>query len=211
MQGVLAGILIVTTLVLFGMGLRQWRRQRSLARVAGRRGLKFSSRDPFGLPERYAGCAIMRIGHSPSADNVLFGRWAGGYVRAFDFRCEAGHGPHRLPLGFTVVAADIPTALPTAMAWRLADPNDWLIPQAAAVGVAADGKWNLAGDTATAGRLRQRWNESGDQSVLVEVWGGSILFASPGRLGEEALNERLEAVSACVEAIQNDSTEAVGG
>jgi hypothetical protein len=119
----LIAVLVAAVISFVVMGLAKVRRSRSLARAAHQRGNRFFRDDPFDVPRRYAKFALISSGHSPCAHNVTDGRLGGRSARAFDFRCELGHGTRRITRHYSVLvvgAAECPHRL---LMWSDADAS----------------------------------------------------------------------------------------
>lgn len=198
----LTGILGLATLALTVLGVRQWRRRRMVARAAHRIGLRFAADDPLEMTRRYGAFALVRGGHSARAENVVFGRVKGCYLRAFDFSIEAGHGPHRAIRRCGVVAADARSAMGDALLWRGegACPSSLPVPRAR---VLPEG-WQGDGEADLTDRLAGAWRaEPGGvgEPVSVECRQGLLLFALPRWADGAALTRCLEAVAECLEKL----------
>ena len=119
---VLLGLIVAISMVVFAvLGAMQMRRTRRLTWEAHTRGLRFAAEDPFDVPRRYSDFALMHLGHSPRANNVVYGRIGRRAARAFDFRYEAGHGTRRTTRPYSVITVDAELPLPSAILWNEAD------------------------------------------------------------------------------------------
>ena len=200
MPTVLIAILSVAALMRVAMAGARWRRRRALARAAHELGLRFSAEDPFDLPRRYAGSALMQLGHSACAENVVFGRLAGWPLRWFDYRFEAGHGPHRLTRQLNVVAAETQLQCGLALACRGTAGGE-------AMGVLCEvfpvegGWWRRAAHAKQADRLIGAWPATGSEAVSIHAFGGVVLFALPQCAGARQLARQLTAVTDCLDAL----------
>ncbi len=131
--------------VSFGLsGLAQRRRRDRLARAAHEAGMLFSADDLFDVPRQYAEFAAISGGHSARARNVTYGRLSGLAVRAFDFRCEIGHGVRRTGRHCGVIVVEAPADLPPMAMWnrRIAEH----VPLAAGAAERRVGDWSCSGD-----------------------------------------------------------------
>jgi hypothetical protein len=202
LQIVLMAFLVLAAGLLTALGLGQRRHRGQLARLAEQLGLRLSARDFMNLPARYARCLLMQAGHNGYAQNVVFGRLKNNFLRAFDYRFEVGHGPHRQSCRLTVVAAETQRQRPAAAVWRE-------IPAAAALlcmdGLAAgpDGsRW--VGDEACAHELTAAWpGRLGPVTLLTA--GRAVLAACPGRLAQQGLEDLLRAATEWVERLEGSS------
>lgn len=199
MQTALIAILSLATLTLLVLAAAQWRRRRRLARLAHELGLNFFSNDPYDLPRRYAAFTLMQAGHGAYADNVMFGRMGGWSLRAFDYRYEAGHGPHRLVRRHSVVAADAATALPAVLAWQEPDgrPDS---PVAAPVALMG-GHWRVAGNSDVGRRLAGCWRLEGGDPACIEARDELLLFSVPRRLEPRRFATYVRAAVECLDRL----------
>lgn len=204
----LIAVLAVSVLVFLAMGLSQRRRKRQLARQAHRAGMRFYSDDPFDLPRRYAGFAVMSAGHSHQASNITQGRLDIMPIRAFDLRYEVGHGTRRTTRHYTVVAADVPEAAPSAIAWHMDDLA------AAPLLVAATGhrrgSWRCIGDLESLEILTAACAGLASNPVSIQCSGKSLLICIPvdrdRNRSREDLDAILESVAKCGEALCRPTT-----
>jgi len=175
----LVAVLVAAVATFVVMGLAKLRRTRNLARAAHQQECRFFRDDPHDMPRRYGGFAVISSGHSPRANNVTDGRLAGRPVRAFDFRCELGHGTRRLTRHYNVVAAD---ALPPGPAVLLWPDHDRLLAPLAARN--ADGHvrcWSFRGNPRLATALAKGWTGNDETAPAIEVRGSVLLVATPAR------------------------------
>jgi hypothetical protein len=121
---ILIGALVGGSGVLAWLGLAGRLRQRRMGRLWHELGLKFSAGDPFDVSNRYCQSVLCGAGHSPKAENVAHGRYAGWQLRAFDYRFEVGHGPGRQTRRYTVIVADWDADLPDVLLWNAADAEN---------------------------------------------------------------------------------------
>lgn len=173
---VLIAVLVVCVVYFAAMGLLQHRRAVSLARRASDMQMRFAAEDPFDAPRRYGHFAALGSGHSPQACNVAFGRLHGWAVRAFDFRCEAGHGPRRLVRHLAVTVLQTDLRLPEVLLWREDDPAG--MPGSVGPANASHNGWACVGDVQSGERLAEI---APDEAVAIEIDGASVLVALPVR------------------------------
>jgi hypothetical protein len=159
------------------LGLVQARRARALARAAHEAGFKFSPSDPFDVPRRYAGLALISSGHSPRASNVTHGRLKGLPVRAFDFTYEIGHGPRRVTRHYSVVVAETDRRLPPAIIWHVDDGE--MSPLPARQPTARVGCWLCSGDEQFSRRLAEACRPVADQAVSAQTWETRVMLCAP--------------------------------
>ncbi len=173
---ILMGTLGVGTLVLASMGRRQWRRRKGLARVAHEMGMKFSAKDPFELSRRYPSFVLASAGHSPRAENVIYGRYEGWYLRAFDYRFEAGHGPRRLVRRYTVIVSDTDLPVPPTLLWHEQDPDH--LPLAVQSPLGRLQGWLVVAGPEFAGTLAAAFEGLRDQPVNLQIDRRSVMLCS---------------------------------
>ena len=176
---VLVAVLIASTASFVVMGLSQRRRTWRLARRAHEMGMRFSADDPFDVPNRYAAFALIGGGHSPRASNVTYGHVEGSSLRAFDFRCELGHGTRRLSRHYGVIVAEVGRPAPEVLMWHRLDAQ--FAPLAGRIADGAVGPWRVAGDAGLAAALGRACQTLADQPVSVQAAGNSIMFCVPIR------------------------------
>ena len=145
---VLVGVLLAASVSFAVMGLGKMLRRRRLARDAHESGMKFFPDDPYDVPRRYADFAVVSSGHSPCANNVTAGRLGGRALRAFDFRCELGHGTRRLTRRYSVAVAETSLAQASLLMWHTGDAE--LAPMAARDMQGRVGQWSFRGSRALA-------------------------------------------------------------
>ncbi len=201
MAALLIAILLLSSLVLTGMGFRRWRRRGRLTRLAHQCGLRFSARDTFGLAQRYQGCYLMQSGHSAHAANVLFGQFGAWRLRLFDYHFEVGHGPRRVARRFSVVAADIPEAGAGAFCWRDGPAGTLGLPLSGAE--LSPDRWWRAGDRTLGRRITDCWPGGELESVGIEVVNSTVLFATADRLRSDALHRYLQVATDCLTELAN--------
>lgn len=100
MDHVLAALITILSLIclLVWAGLA-WRRgkhrEKKLRGLAAKSSLRFSSSDPFDLPDVHFHLNIFTQGHSRLARNVVHGRLGALAVRLLDYQYETGTGKNR--------------------------------------------------------------------------------------------------------------------
>jgi len=197
---ILIGALGAGLLALAWMGVAQRRRRRRLARVGGRMGLKFSPADPFDLTRRYAGFVLASAGHSPRAENVLYGRYDRWALRAFDFYFEAGHGPRRLARRYSVIAADTDLPLPAALIWHAGDREH--VPLRARGPAPRVGPWRAIAGGAFCRRLSEAFGAFAETPAHVQTLGASVLVCSVGPCRPADLPDRIAQAAGALAALR---------
>lgn len=197
---ILTGMLAVGVVALAGLGVGLRRRRRLLARAAHEMGLKFSARDPFDLTRRYSEFVLATAGHSQRAENVLYGRYEGWYLRAFDYHYEAGHGPGRLTRRYSVVVADTDLKLPPALLWHADDAEH--APLAARSPVGRTGSWLVIWGAGFAPTLADAFADAAGEPVDVQTRAGSLMLCSAARLKPRELPGRLNSAVAGLSALR---------
>jgi len=175
----LVGVLIAAVVSFVIMGLMQIRRTRAVTREAYGLGLRFSPRDPFDVPRRYAHFSLISSGHGPRASNVAHGRIAGRSVRAFDFRCEAGHGTHRVTRYYNVIVIETDPTLPELVMWNDNDPHP--APLGSLSRTTRIGYWNCSGDGELARSLSEVFENLGPEGTSFESRGACLMIFTPVR------------------------------
>jgi len=165
------------------MGLSKARRTRRLARLAHEQGRRFFRDDPYAVACRYAGFAMISCGHSPRAHNVTDGRLEGRPIRAFDFRCELGHGTRRVTRHFRVAAADLPAPPGDLLMWH--DSDSEFAPLAARDSEGRLGAWNYRGRTDLAAAVAGALGGADPPASAVEVHGTTLMIAGRPRRGRD--------------------------
>ncbi len=202
LQLVLVLFLVLAAALLVRSGFIRRRRLRRLGHLAELQGLRAAGRDFMGLPARYAKCLLMQSGHSAYAENLLFGRTGNCFLRAFDLRFEAGHGPQRQSCLVTVVAAETMRARPSVAIWR-DEPAAAALLCMENLAAGQDG-WIRVGDEATAEELAAAWPAQLRPVTLLTA-GKSILAACPGQLAQHQLADWLHAMVAWVGKLERAS------
>lgn len=198
---VLVGVLVAASVSFAVMGLGKVLRRRRLARDAHESGMKFFQDDPYDVPRRYADFAVISSGHSPCANNVTSGRLGGRILRAFDFRCELGHGTRRLTRRYSVVVAEAGQVLPSLLMWHGGDGD--LAPLAARGMQAIVGKWSYRGPRALAEAVEPACRRLDQAQPSIEVRGSVVLIASPVRRAIRRHALALDEVAIILEALGN--------
>ncbi len=181
LMAVLVGVLMTAVISFVAMGLATVRRTRRLGRKAHERGMRFFPDDPFDAPRRYGEFAVISGGHSPRANNVTDGRVDGRSLRAFDFRCELGHGTRRTTRHYSVVVAEADRAAPYLLMWHDADAE--LAPLAARDCRWHVGAWRYRGPAALAAALAEACADLADTGGSIETRGTTLMVAAPARRG----------------------------
>ena len=175
----LIGVLAASVISFVVMGLTQLRRTNSLGRKAHEMRMHFSPGDPFDVPRRYGGFALIRSGHGPRAHNVTHGYLGGWPVRAFDFRYEVGHATRRVARHYSVIVVESDLCLPAMVMWHEDDSE--AAPLSAQAGWAQVGPWVCGGDLALGRILAGACGPLRDSQVGVETQGGTVMFHMPVR------------------------------
>jgi hypothetical protein len=197
---ILMGMLAVGVVVLAWLGMAQRRRRRLLARAAHEMGLMFSASDPFDLTRRYSDFVLSTAGHSGRAENVLYGRYEGWYLRAFDYCYEAGHGPGRLTRRCGVIVADTDLELPSALLWHADDAEH--APLAARSPTGRSGRWLVISGRGFAGALAEAFGGFADRPVDLQTRRRSVMVCSAARFRPWELAAALNATVAALAALR---------
>lgn len=195
----LIGVLSAAVVFFAVMGLLQTRRKNVLTRKAHEGGMRFSGRDPFNIPCRYRRFALIDSGHSPHATNVTYGRRGGGSVRAFDFRCEAGHGTRRVTRHYDVVVVETDFEIPGVLLWDDRDAEH--APLAARQ---ADGHmawWSWRGSEGMAARMIRACGASECSCMNLQVCGNVLLLCAPGGASSRASGALMDMADSVVESL----------
>jgi len=197
---ILIGALAAGVVVLASMGWLQRRRRIRLARVAYGMELRFSARDPFELTRRYSSFVLPSAGHSPRAENVIYGRHKGWHLRAFDYRFEAGHGPRRLVRRYSVIVADTDLPLPPVLMWSVADTDH--LPLAVRNPLEQLGGWLVISGEQSAALLAEAFAEFQKEPVDLQVDGGSVMLSSADPWKPADLAARMDQAAAGLELLR---------
>lgn len=171
--------------------LKQFHRTNVMARMANESGLRFSWRDPFEMPARYADFAVMNGGHSPRAYNVAYGMVSGAMLRGFDFNYEIGHGPRRMTVNHSILAYESETQMPFMAAWKFESfPQDKPAPLAAWCANSLANKWAYAGDGEILKQLLRHCGTLEKELVNIQCSHTTVMFVlSPRRNYLERLQD----------------------
>lgn len=161
------------------LGLSQRRRRLRLAQVAHHLGMRFSASDPFQISHRYGGFVLSSAGHSPLADNVIYGRYEGWNLRAFDYRFEAGHGTQRMVRRYSVIVADTDLVLPRTLLWHAQD--DELLPLAVGRACEPAGPWAVVEGGPDAPAVAKAFAEFAAEPVNLQTDGSTVIVYSARR------------------------------
>lgn len=197
----LVGVLLAASVSFAVMGLGKMLRRRRLARDAHESGMKFFPDDPYDVPRRYADFAVVSSGHSPCANNVTAGRLRGRTLRAFDFRCELGHGTRRLTRRYSVVVAETRLAQPSLLMWHTGDAE--LAPLAARDMQGRVGRWSYRGSRELAEAVEPACRRLEQAQPSIEVRGAVVLIAAPVRRAISRHALALDEVAGILEALDN--------
>jgi hypothetical protein len=176
---VLIGVLTGAVVAFLCMGIAKVRRTRRLAGLAHQRGMRFFPDDPYDVPRRYAGFAVVSGGHSPRANNVIDGRLEGRPVRAFDFRCELGHGTRRTTRHYAVIALEAERASEPLLMWH-AD-NAETPPLATDCADGQVGQWRYRGSRQLAEAMAESCKLLDEAPANIEIRDAVLVVATPAR------------------------------
>jgi hypothetical protein len=199
----LIAVLVAAVVSFVVMGLAKMRRSRWLARAAHQRGNRFFRDDPFDVPRRYAHFALISSGHSPCANNVTDGRLGGRSARAFDFRCELGHGTRRITRHYSVLvvgAADCPQRL---LMWSDADAEG--APLVARDAQGHVGGWACTGPADLAALAERACPGLAESGTSIELRDGLLMLAAPARQSPLAYAVDLDCALALVAGLTGQS------
>ena len=188
----LIGGLIASAVYFVLKGLRQLRRTRALAGKAQEMGLQFSPDDPFDLPVALAGFALVSSGHSPRAENVIYGRLDGRTVRAFDFRYEVGHGAQRQTRHYSVITVEPPHEVNSMLMWHEDDAAS--APMSLRLANQRIGGWLYEGSSALVAALAETFGHM-SCPVNVQTRGRAAMLFMPAKAYARAYGARAPAVS----------------
>ncbi|MCP4379142.1 MAG: hypothetical protein GY794_23595 [bacterium] len=196
----LIGVLVASVVSFIVMGLGQLRRTGALARKACELDMHFSPGDPFDVPRRYGGFALISSGHGPRAYNVTHGHVRGVPVRAFDFRYEVAHATRRITRHYAVVVVQTRIPSEKLVMWNVDDIQ--AVPLSSAVGSMRIGKWICSGDMDLARTLIEPDGPLVDQAISTEVRNGMIMFCIPIVKRNHGYGELLGNVDRVLERIE---------
>ncbi|KPK86481.1 MAG: hypothetical protein AMJ81_01145 [Phycisphaerae bacterium SM23_33] len=197
---ILIGALGIGLVVLGLMGLHQRRRRGLMARAAHEMGMKFSAGDPFDLTRRYSAFVLSSAGHSQRAENVLYGRYEGWYLRIFDYHLECGHGPRRLTRRYSVIVADTDLIIPSALMWHSDDAEH--APLAARRPVGRVRQWLVISGAWFAPALAEAFADFADQPVGLQTNYGSVMLCSAARFKPAELPAKMNSAVAGLSALR---------
>ena len=195
---VLVSVVVGAVIAFVFMGLTMVRRTRRLARAAHERGMRFFRDDPYDVPRRYAGSAVISAGHSPRANNVIDGRFNGRPVRAFDFRCELGHGTRRMTRHYAVMAFEADRASEPLLMWQTSEEET--PPLAARSPDGQLGRWQYRGNRRLAEALASSCEGLGDAPVSMEVRGTALIAAAAAKGRSPDCSARFRQIEAAARA-----------
>ena len=204
----LIGVLAVAVGSFVVMGLGKLRRTRRLARAAHEHGMRFFPDDPYDVARRYADFAAISGGHSPRAHNVTDGRLSGRPVRAFDFRCELGHGTRRTTRRYGVVAADAQNESSDLLMWHDGDAE--LAPLAALDSGGHVACWSYRGPAALASRVARAAAGLAGACASIEVRGSMVMIAAAGKQAGADYGVPLTDVKAVLDALRGGQAAGEG-
>jgi len=187
---ILIGALGLGVIILVWLGLSQRRRERKLSRLAYQMDMRFSASDPFALVKRYASSPLFQAGHSPRARNVIYGRFRGWLIKAFDYQFEAGHGTHRLTHRYNVITAETNLSIPNVLLWNTKDNEPPPL-----ISLLLDRKingWYLQGDVNFANTLAKSLDGFESEMINAETFNGIIMIyirehGKPSQIGNRII------------------------
>jgi hypothetical protein len=190
---------VLALLVGTALFVRLLRRRRRLAigRAAHELALQFSPTDLFDLPRRYSHFVLPSAGHSPRAENVVYGHRERFQVRAFDFLFEVGHGPRRLARRCGALVAETDVHFPPVLLWHARDTEH--PPLAAAWVTDRAGPWLLCAGEDFGPRVCEAFAAFADEPVSIQILGQTVLLSWPARWRPEQLPGMISRLVAAVE------------
>lgn len=191
--------------VLAWMGCSRRRRLTALARTAHEMGMRFSPDDPFDLTRHYSGLILASAGHSGRAENVIFGRYDGWALRAFDYYFEVGHGTRRLSRRYGIIAADTDLDLPDVLMWSGDDSEH--IPLAVSSPLGRSGRWLIITGMAFAPTLAEAFSNYPDRPIDLQIDNGSVMICSPVRWKPAELASQLARAVECLRRLRKETTQ----
>ena len=151
--------------------------------------MRFSPEDPFDVARRYGSFALMTSGHSPCVYNVTYGRLDGWALRAFDFRCEVGHGTRRTTRHYGVIVAESELPMPDVLMWN---EQDWQgAPLVAHLADGQIGGWMYVGDPAGATMLAGGCSRGIRDMVSLQTLDRTLMLCMPVRHRKQDYTDRL--------------------
>ncbi|MCK4601822.1 MAG: hypothetical protein KAU28_05115 [Phycisphaerae bacterium] len=197
----LVAVIVAAVISFFVMGLMQHRRCRLLARSAHEMSMRFSRDDPFDVPYRYWGFALINSGHSPRANNVTYGRYEGWVMRAFDFRYEVGHGPRRSARNYNVIVAETELDMPAVLMWS--DMDGEFAPLAARRPEGHKGGWSYRGSEAMAQMLAEACEDLAAEGLSMQTRGKVLMLHLPSRRWRQGYSTKLTAAVTVLDRLRH--------
>lgn len=192
-------LIILLGALLAGLGALGWlarsqrRRRLGLSRSAHEVGMRFSATDIFQLSRRYACFVLAQAGHSPVAENVLYGRFDRWQMRLFDYRFEAGHGPRRMVRRYSVIVAETDLHAPRTILWDSRDeqPPPLVVQQPQG----QMGRWWVVQGREYAAPLAAAFDEMAAEPLHIQAQDGMIIACSARRWQSGEIPQRLQEMS----------------
>ena len=201
-MAVLVGVLLAAVVSFVALGLSKVRRTARLSRAAHQGGMRFFPDDTAQLVGRYADFAVIGSGHSPCANNITDGRMRGRAFRAFDFRCEIGHGTRRMTRHYSVVVADAQCPPERLLMWN--DSDKELAPLAARETDGRLAPWSYRGSARLAARIAAACPALAEGTSSIELRGSTLMvFAVPVRRARAGYAVDLAHVEALLQAVES--------
>jgi hypothetical protein len=191
--------------VMAHLGWAERRRRTGLARLAYPLGLQYSEEDLFDLTGRYLGFVLPSAGHSPRAENVVYGRYGDWHLRAFDYHFEVGHGTRRLSRRYGVMAVDTDWDFPRALLWHVDDLGH--APLAAAQAGARIGPWQASGEGAFAAALAEAFSAFAAEPASIQTLQQTVMVFAPVRWKPSELAGRMDRLAAAMESLKKSVAE----
>ncbi len=208
---VLTGVLLAAVVSFVVMGLDQRRRRNRAAGRAHASGFLFAPEDPFDVPRRYRGFALMEVGHSPRAYNVTYGRMGGLPLRAFDFRYEVGHGTRRLARQYAVVVVETVQRLTPMLMWNRHDVE--VAPLAVRRCVVSSGLWRCDCPEGAAELATSDTDAFASAGGSIQTLDGAVMLCCPEGRRRSGRSAAMEAAMPVLRALcrGHDTTTAGRG
>ncbi len=197
---ILIAALGVGVVVLAWMGWSRRRRLLALARIAHETGMRFSPDDPFDLTRHYSGFVLPSAGHSGRAENVVFGRYDGWVLRAFDYYFEVGHGTRRMSRRYSIITADTDLDLPDLLMWSSDDTEH--VPLAVRRPLGQAGQWMVITGMKFAGTMVEAFSNYSDRPIDLQINNGSVMICSPVRWKPVELTGELARAVECLQRLR---------